>query len=93
MIETVWIVGTKDCEGTWIRYVCRTEAKALERWDELRKVLLDEAEDNYSTVSSEAPGSMKMYERMIDNLSQTDPVKMDNFPHEAPFMIRWEVDE
>ena len=83
----VYLVGSSDCESTDIRYVCLSKKTALIRWEEIRQELIErniEVWKNYDDV---------MYERINKNLQEIDPEKMNNYPHEEPFIQEMETEE
>lgn len=91
----VWVVGIRDVESNTILHVCSSKEKALERWDKIRKEIIEQTEDNlkYHKSKSDIPDHyIEMLERCISNLQVTDPLKMDNFPHDEPFMHEMELE-
>jgi hypothetical protein len=88
----VWLVGTSDCEGASIRYVCKFKEKALERWEELRLELIKGANEGLEFCKREGY-SIETEERILLNLAEINPEKMDNYPQERPFIDEMELDE
>lgn len=86
----VWIVGISDCEDTMIYHVCLSKKTALVRWDERRLEIIEAIEDMIKRHENKS--ECKMYKRMLKNLAETDPEKMDNFPHEEPFIKEMETE-
>lgn len=83
----VYLVGSCDCEFTDTRYVCLSKETALKHWEEIRQELIErniETWKNFDNV---------MYERINKNLKETNPEKMDNYPHEEPFIYEMETEE
>lgn len=91
----VWLVGTCDCEETHVAHVCLSEETAMKRWEELRRELIDDNERmiNYHKEQNDEPWMYAINERMIQNLSETDPTKMDNYPQEEPFIRETETED
>jgi hypothetical protein len=94
----VWLVGTCDVEFTDTRYVCIMKEKALLRWEELRLELIDRIKDQMNYFKKENNTEWMfdedgMYNRILKNLAETDPKKMDNYPQERPFIYEMELDE
>ena len=84
----VWLVGSCDCESTDTRYVCFTKATALKRLEEIRQELIERNKE----LLEEYPEDVVCL-RIRDNLKETDPEKMDNYPQEEPFISEFEVEE
>lgn len=83
----IWLVGISDCELTDIRYACLSKTTALKRWEELRLELIDYCKEQIEHFKINHPSSLDdMYERMITNLAETDPLKLDNYPQNEPFI-------
>lgn len=83
----VYLVGSNDCEFTDTRYVCLSKETALKHWEEIRKELIErniEVWKNFDNV---------MYARINKNLQETNPEKIDNYPHEEPFIYEMETEE
>ena len=84
----IWLVGSNDCESTDTRYVCLTKATALKRWEEIRQELIERNKE----LLEEYPEDVVSL-RIRDNLKETDPEKMDNYPQEEPFIDEIEAEE
>ena len=84
----VHLVGSRDSEFTDTRYVCLSKETALKRWEEIRQELIQRA----NKMLKEYPGD-EMELRILKNLSETDPEKMDNYPQERPFISEMETEE
>jgi len=85
----VWLVGILNCETTDVRYVCLSETTALKRWEELRLELIKDYKntmDNRNSKNQISIGDVEMYGRILANLAETDPTKLENYPHEEPFI-------
>lgn len=99
----VWLVGTNDVESTCVQHVCLSEKTALKRWNELRQELIDVCRSQIDTMRdpnykcrlgySGDSRAIELYEREIKNLSETDPKKLENYPHEEPFISEMETEE
>lgn len=84
----IYLVGSRDCESTDTRYACLTKATALKRWEEIRQ----ESSERNKELLKEYPEDVVSL-RIRDNLKETDPEKMDNYPQEEPFINEYEVEE
>jgi hypothetical protein len=89
----VWLVGTNDVEMTYVQHVCLSEKTALKRWEELRQTLIKEYQNQIVYMREKRDEGTELYERMIKNLSVSDPKKLDNYPHDEPFIDEMECEE
>lgn len=83
----VYIVGDRGPEHNSIRSIHRNYDTAKKAWNQLRLKLLDDAKcmiKSYSYMNG-------IYKDIIKNLSCTDPDKIDNYPHETPYIQEREV--
>jgi len=85
----VYVVGDDGPEHNSIRSIHRTYEGALKAWNELRIELLQNAQASLEKDFT----SMDMYQRMVKNLSCEDPEKIDNYPHETPYIRELDVEE
>ena len=83
----VYLVGSSDVESCDIRYVCLSKETALKRWEQIRQELIERNIEVWKGYDNE------MYARIDKNLQETDPEKMDNWPHEEPFIQEMETEE
>ena len=83
----VHLVGSSDVESCDIRYVCLSKETSLKRWEEIRQELIERNIEVWKGYDNE------MYARIDKNLRETDPEKMDNWPHEEPFIQEMETEE
>jgi len=84
----VYLVGSNDCEFTITQYVCLLKETALKRWEEIRQELIERASDileKYPEDETEL--------KILKNLSETNPEKMNNYPQEEPFIQEMETEE
>lgn len=90
----VFIVGDSGPEHNCIRSINKTYTGALMEWNKLRLDLLQSAQDglNYCKINGDTWG-IEMYETMIFNLSNDDPLTMDNYPQETPYIEERELEE
>lgn len=84
----VFAVGDHGPEHNTIRSIHKTKEGALKAWNELRLELLEMAK---SFLKNDY--SREMWQEMVDNLSCEDPEKIDNYPHETPYVREYEVEE
>ncbi len=71
-----------------ITAVYRRFKDALKHWNLIRKELLEEFKKMEERNSSD-----HFWQKYIDNLRETDPKKLDNYPLDEPFLEEWEVYE
>jgi hypothetical protein len=83
----VYLVGTFDCESTNTRYVCLSKETAQKRWEEIRRELVERNTEVWKHFDD------AMYDRINNNLQETDPKKMDNYPHDEPFIQEMETED
>ncbi|MDD4437649.1 MAG: hypothetical protein PHS04_06415 [Tissierellia bacterium] len=84
----VYLVGSEDCEMTSIRYICLSKKTALNRWEEIKQELIERANDILELYPNDETEL-----RILKNLQETDPKKMDNYPQEQPFIREMETEE
>jgi hypothetical protein len=90
----VWLVGTCDVEMTNVEHVCLSEKTALKRWEEIRLSLVDGCQRHIDNMNEKKDTlGLASYEREIIRLSETDPKKLDNYPHDEPFITEMETEE
>ena len=78
--EKIYLVGITSADESGIYHACKTRKTALKRWNEIRLRLLKENDSAYGYLNDE------LYRRIKNNLIETDPDKMDNYPHDEPFI-------
>ncbi len=88
-IMKVYVVGDYGPEHNHIRSVHKTYDGALKVWNELRESLLEQAKSD----ARENKEDRDMYEKMVKNLSCTDPKKIDNFAQETPYIKEYDFEE
>jgi len=91
MKEKVYLVGYCGPESNNVCYVCKTKEKALKRFNEIRKDFLKDAKKMKNFVTKKF-GFDEMWNRIIKNLQETDPDKIDNYPHETPYIQEMELE-
>jgi len=84
----IYLVGSCDCESTNTLYACLSKETALKHWEEIRQTLV-----GYTKHMLEKYPNDEMELRILKNLSETDPKKMNNYPHERPFIHEMETEE
>ena len=85
----VYVVGSHGPEENNIHSIHFTYEGAFKEWNVLRINLLKRAK----LFIKESKYSKEMYGRMIKNLSCEDPEKIDNYPHETPYIHQYEIVE
>jgi hypothetical protein len=92
----VYVVGDCGPEHNSIASIHRTYEGALKAWDRLRMDLLCEAKASLKRIrkSKNRDDCMdEIYSRIAKNLRCKDPKKIDNFPHETPYIEERTVEE
>ena len=84
----VYLVGSLDVESCDIRHVCLSKKTALIRWEEIRQELIERETE----LLKEFPDDETSL-RCMHNLQEKDPVKMNNWPQEEPFIREMEMEE
>jgi len=86
----VYVVGDNGPEHNSIHSIHRTYRGAFKEWDKIRKELLASAKESLKHANK---FSKEMYLGMVKSLSCKDPKKIDNYPHETPFIIDYGLEE
>ena len=86
----VYLVGDNGPEHDSVRSIHKTRAGALKAWNELRLELLEEAKER---LGSENCTFKELWQEMVKNLECEDPDKIDNYPHDTPYIHEWDVEE
>lgn len=86
----VYIVGDCGPEHNSIMSVHKSYNNALKVWNKLRLELLNRAK---SSLKNRDKDSEDMYKEMVKNLSCKDPKKIDNYPHETPYINEYKLKE
>ncbi|MEK6887771.1 MAG: hypothetical protein AABX14_02380 [Candidatus Aenigmatarchaeota archaeon] len=84
----VYIVGHHGPEHNMITSVHKTRKGAIKKWNDLRLYLLRNAKRNQKKGKPD-----DMWHEMVKNLSCKDPDKIDNYPHETPYIEERTVNE
>ena len=87
----VYIVGDDGPEHNNVISVHKTYEGAFKAWNERRLELLAEAKRSLKIHEKRAKDWGEMYGRMIKGLSCKDPEKIDNYPHETPYIREMEI--
>ena len=90
-LDEVWLVGHHGPEHNTVLHVCGKRETAEQRFEELRLELLNRAKESLKLSKGNEWGSEDMYERIIENLSEKDPEKIDNFPQNTPYIEKMVV--
>ncbi len=85
----VYVVGHSGPEHNSIKSIHRTYKGAFKSWDKLRVELLQ----NAKYFLKRAAHNKEMWQRIVKNLSCKDPEKINNIPHETPYIREWKVEE
>ena len=92
-MESVFVVGVSDAESTHIVSIHKTYEGALKAWNKeregyikvYRRIKFYYVSHGYSHSYDDS------YNRLIKNLQCEDPIKIDNYPHETPYIEEYEV--
>lgn len=92
----VYLVGVYDADGSNVAYVCSTNEKAVEKFNELRNGLIKNYKDMIEFNCDNLKGvdltkDKESYEKVIGRLQEEDPSVIDNWPHETPYILEKEV--
>ncbi|MFZ3077492.1 MAG: hypothetical protein WA139_03495 [Candidatus Aenigmatarchaeota archaeon] len=85
----VFIVGDDGPEHNSIRSVHNTYEGALKEWNKIRMELLEKAKRYLKSDKFDK----EMWQKMVKSLECEDPKKIDNYPHDTPYIREWEVKE
>ena len=85
--EKIYLVGWRNAEEQFISKACKSRETALKEWDRVRLNLLSDLERDCDAYKG------YLYIRIRENLSETDPDKMDNYPHDEPFIQEISLEE
>ena len=83
----VYLVGISNCESTTVLHACLSKETALKRWEEIRQELIERNIEVWKDFDN------AMYDRINNNLQETDPKKMDNYPQDEPFIHEMETED
>jgi len=87
----VYIVGDSGPEHNMVISIHETYGGAFKLWNARRLELLKEARSSLRRNRKHGKSSCEMYERMVKSLSCKDPEKIDNFPHDTPYIEEKEL--
>jgi hypothetical protein len=88
----VWLVGVKNVETSNVHHVCLSEKTANKLWEETRKELRTDCIERFEySVIMGYEQLVTMYKRQVDNLDESDPKKLHNYPHDEPFISDMET--
>ena len=90
----VYLVGTRDAESNRVEYLCISKITAEKRWEEIRQELIRDAKKmlEYERANT-CEGGAQIYERILKNLSETDPALMENYPQDEPYINEMDAEE
>jgi len=92
----IWIVGICNAETAVPEYACISKETALKRWEQIRLEIIKDCKEEYESYKAyrkQEPLASNLYERMLKNLEETDPDKMDNFPQDEPYIMEMDLEE
>ena len=83
----VYVVGDCGPEHNEIKSLYKTHEGALKAWNAVRLELIRKAKNSVRKTK----WNDEMYEKIIEKLSCEDPEKIDNYPHETPYIQKYEI--
>ena len=90
----VYVVGQKGVDHNMLKSIHKTYEGALKACNKLRIDLLKDAKNILKRYESDKDEWHKeMYQKMVKNLSCKDSEKIDNGPHETPYILEWDLEE
>jgi len=89
----IYLVTVGDAEGSYTESAHRTYKGALKKWNRVRLRLIRSCKRLLKSHEKEYGWVEEMYQRMIKNLSCTDPKRVDNYPHETPRILSMKLEE
>lgn len=84
----VYVVGDSGPEHNSIKSIHKTYEGALKAWDRVRIDLLENAKYFLKKYKND-----EMWQRIVNNLSREDPEKINNSPHETPYILKRDLEE
>ena len=84
----VYVVGHSGPEHNSIQSIHKTYEGALKAWDKVRIDLLENAKYFFEKYKND-----EMWQRIVNNLSCEDPEKINNSPHETPYIREWDLEK
>lgn len=84
-----YLVGDCGPEHNNVYSVHKTYKGALQAWNKRRLELLHEAKSFLKSSNV----MKSMWQEMVKSLSCKDPKKIDNYPHETPYIQAYDVEE
>ena len=87
----VYLVGDNGPEHDSLIAIYLDKSKALKAFQRHRSELLKHIKEMLEFSKKEGGYGDEMYLKMISNLSETDPDKIDNYPHDTPYLKKMEV--
>ena len=85
----VFVVGDDGPEHNSVRAVHKTYRGAFNAWNSLRISLLETAQ----AFLEKQADHRDLWSHAILNLSCQDPEKIDNYPHETPYIKIYELED
>jgi len=89
----VYIVGDYGPEHTFIKSVHGSRKGALKAWNEHRLLLKNSAKEWLKRCQKTGRDNcmIEILEREIKNLSCKSPKEISNYPHDTPFLWKYEL--
>lgn len=85
----IYIVGHHGPEHNEVISIHKTRKGAAKAWNEIRLELIKEARSHMKNSKYDKG----MWRSIVKNLSRKDPEKIDNYPHETPYIQEHEIVE
>lgn len=90
-IDEIYIIGHRGPEHNHIESIHKTYDGAIKAWNKLRNELINDARKmKYFCIANKY--DYEDYNLSIDKLHCEDPEKIDNYPHETPYIEKWKVE-
>jgi len=87
----VYTVGDDGPEHNNVISLHKTYDGAFQAWNERRQELLKEARSSLRRCKKRGKHWRDIWEPMVKSLSCKDPEKIDNYPHETPYIREMEI--
>lgn len=89
----VFVVCISDAEGSSIVSVHETYSGALDSWkDERNRLIKEYKRMKYWEVSHGSSHDYdSLYNSLIENLQCEDPLSINNYPHDTPYITEYKV--
>jgi hypothetical protein len=89
----LYLVGDCGPEHNSLHSIHLTYKGAVRSFNKLRYDLIDDAVRmfDYSLIDCDDSYGVEMYSIIIQNLSEMDPIKIDNYPQDTPYIRKMKL--